>query len=100
MRRLIPVVVLFLLAPFVAEVLFGATPVSRLGQLVPVLPLYGGGALLIGESARRRSSGWGRLALLGAAYAIIEEGLLLQSIFNPALFNAAAYGGRALGVNW
>jgi hypothetical protein len=100
MRRLIPVMALFLLAPFVAEVLFGATPVSSLGRLVPVLPLYGGGAVLIRELARRRGSGWGRLALLGAVYAIVEEGLLLQSMFNPALFNAAAYGGRALGVNW
>jgi hypothetical protein len=60
-----------------AEVLFGATPISRIGVLLPVVPLYGDGALLIRELARRRG-GWTRIALLGAAYAIVEEGLVLQ----------------------
>jgi hypothetical protein len=100
MRRYIPVIALFILSPFIAEVLFGASPISNLGALLPVIPLYGGGAVLIRELARRRDAGWGRVALLGAAYAMIEEGLALQSMFNPSLFNAAGYGGRALGVNW
>jgi hypothetical protein len=60
----------------------------------------GGGAVLIRELARRRGPGWGRIALLGAAYAIIEEGLVIQSMFNPNLFNASLLGGTALGVNW
>jgi hypothetical protein len=100
MRRYVPVFVLFILAPLVAEVLFGATPISRLGGLVVVTPLYGGGAVLIRELARRRGQGWGRIALLGAAYAIVEEGLALQSLFNPNLFNAGIVGGSWLGVNW
>ncbi|SRR5258706_11352984 len=100
MRRYGPVFVLFILAPLVAEVLFGATPVSRLGGLVVVAPLYGGGAVLIRELARRRGPGWSRIALLGAAYAILEEGLAIQSMFNPDLFNAGLLGGRWLGVNW
>jgi len=87
------------LAPLVAEVLFGATPISRIGALLPDSLLYGGGAVLIRELARRRGSGWGRIALLGAAYGIVEEGLAMQSLFNPNLFNAGALGGRALGVN-
>jgi hypothetical protein len=100
MRRYAPIFVLVVLATFIGEVLFGATPVSRLGGLVAVTPLYGGGAVLIRELARRRGSGWGRIALLAAAYAIVEEGLALQSMFNPNLFNAGLVGGTALGVNW
>ena len=100
MRRYTPVIVLAVLATFVGEVLLGATTLSRLGGLLVVTPLYGGGAVLIRELARRRVSGWGRIALLGAAYAIVEEGLAIQSLFNPDLFNAGILGGRALGVNW
>lgn len=100
MRRYGPVLVLFALAPLVAELLFGATPISRIGGLLPESLLYGGGALLVRELARRRGAGWGRVALLGAAYGIVEEGLALQSMFNPDLFNAGVVGGRALGVNW
>jgi len=100
MRRYFPVLTLFILSPWVAEVLFGATPLSRLGALLVVAPLYGGGAILVRELARRRGSGWTRIFLLSAAYGIIEEGLAIQSIFNPNLFNAGLLGGRALGINW
>jgi len=100
MRRYLPVFTLLLLSPFVAEVLFGATPLSRLFALLIVIPLYGGGAILVRELARRHGPGWGRVFLLGAAYGIIEEGLAIQSLFNPNLFNAGVLGGRALGVNW
>jgi hypothetical protein len=100
MRRYAPVFVLAVFATFIGEVLFGATPVSRLGGLIAVTPLYGGGAVLIRELARRRGNGWGRIGLLAAAYAIVEEGLALQSMFNPNLFNAGLVGGTALGVNW
>jgi hypothetical protein len=100
MRRYLPVLTLFILSPWVAEVLFGATPLSRIGALLVVAPLYGGGAILIRELARRRGSGWKRIFLLGAAYGIIEEGLAIQSIFNPNLFNAGLLGGRVLGINW
>jgi hypothetical protein len=100
MRRYIPVFVLAVLATVVGEVLFGATTLSRLGGLLVVTPLYGGGAVLIRELARRRGTSWGLIALLGAAYAIVEEGLAIQSMFNPDLFNAGILGGRWLGVNW
>lgn len=100
MRRYLPVLVLFALAPLVAEVLLGATTLSRIGGLLPVSLLYGGGAVLIRELARRRDAGWARIALLGAAYGIVEEGLALQSLFNPNLFNAGIVGGQAFGVNW
>jgi hypothetical protein len=100
MRRMFPVAVLFLLAPLVGEVLLGATPVTKLGGLLPLSAVYGGGAVLIRELARRRRAGWLGILLLGGAYAIVEEGLAVQSFFNPALFHAAEIGGRAFGVNW
>jgi hypothetical protein len=100
LKRFAPVAVLFLLAPFVGELLLGATPVSRLGGLLPLSAVYGGGAVLIRELVRRRRTGWVGIALLGAAYAIVEEGFAVQSFFNPMLFRAGELGGRALGVNW
>ena len=98
--RFAPVLVLFVLSPFIAEILLGATTVSHLESLLPVMMLYGGGAVVIRELARRREGGWSRIIFLGVAYAVIEEGLVFQSLFNPDLFNAAAVGGRFLGVNW
>ena len=57
----------------------GATPASNLRALLIEAPLYGGGVVLIRELVRRRGGGWGRVALLGAAYAIVEEGLAILS---------------------
>lgn len=99
-RRVTPALVLFLLSPLMAEILFGATPVSRLGALALVAPIYGCGVLLIRELARRRTRPWVRIALFAGAYAILEEGLALRSMFDPKMFNAGMLGGRALGVNW
>jgi hypothetical protein len=100
MKRYVPVLTLALLSPFVAEILFGATPLSRFQSLPPLILLYGGGAVLIRELARRISSGWDRVAWLAAAYALVEEGLVMQTFFSPDLFDASTYGGRAFGVNW
>jgi hypothetical protein len=100
MRRYAPVFVLFVLSTFIGEVVLGATTLSRIGGLLVVTPLYGGGAVLIRELARRRGPGLARVAMLAAAYGVIEEGLAIQSLFNPDLFNAGLLGGRWLGVNW
>src|SRR5262249_58618470 len=80
MRRHAPALTLFFLSPFLAEVVFGATPLSRLGGLVPLLFLYGGAVLIIRDLARRRGRGWGPILLLGAADAIRDDGLLIQSV--------------------
>lgn len=83
MRRLAPAVALFFLAPFVAEFLLGDFPVTLLPALVVLAPLYGGGALLVRETVRRRGLGWPSIVLLALAYSVVEEGLLTQSLFNP-----------------
>ena len=45
--------------------------------------MYGGGALLIREFVRHKGRGWPTILCLGAAYAVLEEGLVTQSLFNP-----------------
>ncbi len=46
--------------------------------------------------------GWRSILLLGAAYGIIEEGILVRSFFNPQWKDLGVLStyGRWLGVNW
>src|SRR2546430_15677767 len=100
MGRFLPVITLVLLGPAVAELLGGAIQAHQIGLLVFYVPIYGAGALLIREVVRRRGLGWPSILLLGAAYGIVEEGLALQSLFNPAIYGGmAGWGARVLGVN-
>jgi hypothetical protein len=66
-----------------------------------IVCFYGAGVVLLREIAQRlRLSGWG-IILLGVAYALVEEGLALQTIFNPVgPGDGESVYGRALGVNW
>src|SRR5690348_1109866 len=99
MRRFLPVLVLVLMAPVVAELLWGTTPISRLGPLLLQIPIYGGGVLLIRDLVRHRGRGWISILLLGAAYALVEEGLALQFLFHPTLLGINTWGARILGIN-
>ncbi|GAA4259135.1 hypothetical protein [Dactylosporangium darangshiense] len=83
MRRLLAVAGLLVLAPLVGEYLLGNLSVRLLPALPFLAPLYGGGALLIREIARRTGAGWPAIFLLGAAYGVVEAGLVDQSMFNP-----------------
>lgn len=83
-RRLLPVLALLILAPWVGEFLLGNISVRQLPTLLALVPLYGAGALLIREVARRTGRGWPTMLLLGAAYGVIEAGLVDQSLFNPS----------------
>jgi hypothetical protein len=82
-RSLAAGLTLFFLAPLIAEYLLGDLPVTLLAALIMLAPMYGGGALLIRELTRRSGRGWPTMLLLGCAYALIEEGLSTQSLFNP-----------------
>ncbi|MEW1690270.1 hypothetical protein ACIQOF_31905 [Streptomyces sp. NPDC091265] len=83
---------LFLLAPLIGEFLLGNQPVTALPSVFLLAPLYGGGALLVREAARRAGRGWPTMILLGAAYALIEEGPVDQMLWNPH------YGGFDMGA--
>src|SRR5947199_9614157 len=62
----------------------------------------GPGVILIREAKIRWNKGWASVFLMGAAYGIVEEGLALRTLFNPAssvVGNLGVYG-HWLGVNW
>jgi MFS family permease len=82
-RSTAAVVTLFFVAPFVAEFLLGDFSVGMLGLLLLFAPMYGGGGVLIRETARRSGRGWPAILLLGVAYTLIEEGFTTRSLFNP-----------------
>lgn len=86
-RRWPAVLALAFLAPLTAEVLSNSTPVlafvtSPLTVLY-FIAFYGAAAVLIREAVRRRGLGWVSVLVLGAAYGILEEGLVVTSWFNP-----------------
>jgi hypothetical protein len=82
-RKVSAVVALLFVAPLVAEFLLGNLSLKLLPALIVLVPMYGGGAVLIRETARRAGRGWPSMLLLGAAYTLIEEGFATQSLFNP-----------------
>src|ERR1051326_3441571 len=65
---------LFFLAPLVGEFLLGNTPITSLPSVLLLAPMYGGGALLIREIARRTGRGWPTMVLLAAAYGLPGDG--------------------------
>jgi hypothetical protein len=78
-----PALLLLFLAPLIAEYLLGSLSFGQLRLFPVMLPLYGGGALLVRELARRSGRGWPTMLMLGLAYGIIEEAIATQSLFNP-----------------
>jgi hypothetical protein len=82
-RNISAVIALFFVAPLVAEYLLGDLPLKLLTALIVLAPAYGGAAVLIRETARRAGRGWPTMLMLGAAYTVIAEGLVTQSLFNP-----------------
>ena len=105
-----PVLLLLLLTPGIPEYLSGSSAVSAvvlnpplfLFQVLANLGLYGPGALLVREASVRWNKGWATVLLLGAAYGILEEGVALSTLFNPAAAPVGTLGsyGHWLGVNW
>jgi len=91
--------VLALLAPLCAEVSLGTVPLRMAWAWLVFAPVYSAGALFLREILRRTGGGYGNLLLLGVAYGLFEEGLVLQSLTSPHLYGAAEWGPRLLGVN-
>src|SRR6266849_6379804 len=99
------VLTLFLLAPIVGEVLSGSTPpLSFINPVTFLLEtgLYGSGAIVVRELVRSRGLGWASILLLGAAYSILEEGLVVTSWFNPYWpdLGVLVHYGRLFDVSW
>ena len=85
-RSVLAAVILFFVAPLVAEFLLGDFPATWLPLLIILAPMYGGGAILIRELTRRTGRGWPTILLLGVAYAIVEEAFTTQTLFNPDIY--------------
>jgi hypothetical protein len=67
----------------VGEFLLGNMPITWIWLMLVLAPLYGGGALLVRETAVRLGAGWPGIFLLGLAYGIVEEAYVDMSLFNP-----------------
>jgi hypothetical protein len=105
LRRLAPVIGLFFLAPLVAEYLMGNVTLTYLVVLPLMALLYGSGALLIREYARRTGRGWPTILGLALAYGMLEETFVTQTLFNQnwAGFRILDYGyvsALGLGLPW
>ena len=92
-----------MLAPLVGEFLLGNLRIDHLFVLPLFALLYGAGALLIRETVRRTGRGWPAIVLLAAAYALLEEGLVDQLLWNPSYSGQVTLAGDAylpaLGTN-
>jgi len=96
LRRQAPVLTLVLLPALLIEVLYGSTPLERLYLVVPEVLVYGCGALLIRTVVRMRGLDWISIIVLGIAFAVAEECVILQTSLSPFFFGGY---GRVLGVN-
>lgn len=90
---------LVVLTPLVAELALGSTPLHLAFLVLLWLPIYGAGVLLIREAVRRCGGRWPSLVLLGVAYELVEDGLGLQALSSPRLYDAAQWGPRLFGLN-
>ena len=105
MKKSLPAIVLFFLSPTIAELLSGSAPPVEFFNPVGFIllaTLYGSGAILVRELTIRWHKGWATLLTLGAAYGIVEEGLMVKSFFDPDWVDLGILGsyGRWAGVNW
>ncbi|HEY45107.1 MAG TPA: hypothetical protein G4O11_14100, partial [Anaerolineae bacterium] len=105
MKRIPPAWVLYFLAPAIGELLSGSAPPVEFFQpfgLLILPALYGSGAILARELALRWEKRWPTILVLGLAYGIVEEGLMVKSFFDPAWPDLGLLGvyGRWAGVNW
>lgn len=114
--RLLPPLVLLVLSPFVGEFLLGniaPDPAAWVTMFLPLVLLYGGGALLIREVTRRLDRGYPTMVVLALAYALLEEGIVLGTLFNreylglglleygwmPQLGTSPVWAGYVIGIH-
>lgn len=97
-------IILLFLSPALGELLSGSSPPLMFFNPVSLLMLvllYGCGTLLIREAKARWKLQWS-VILLAVAYGIIEEGMLVQSFFNPGWEDLGVLSGYGMyfGVQW
>jgi hypothetical protein len=104
MADILPIVVLFIVAPISAELLTASITLENFFNPFVFLifsALYGSGALLMRELKVRWGKGLISLLLLGLAFGLIEEGLFAKSLFTPVPeFGMWGEFARWMGINW
>jgi len=103
--RLAPALTLFFITPLIAEYLLGSLSLAQAGAFPVLCCMYGCANVLIREAARTRGRNWNSVVLLGLAYAILEEALATQSLFNPnylhlRLLDFGYLPALGVGANW
>lgn len=103
-KRLWPAALtLLLLSPLIGEVSSGSTPPLFVIQpffLVFLPTLYGIFALLTHEVIAQRRLGWGNALLLGAAFGVFQEALVVQTWFNYMSPQSPIHSESDYGVMW
>src|SRR5215831_14792379 len=92
---------LIFLSPIVGEMISGSTPPLLFVQpffLVFLPAMYGAWALLTHEVIARRRLNWGNALLLGAAFGVFQEALVVQTWFNYMATKSPSHMGGAYGV--
>jgi hypothetical protein len=92
---------LIFLSPIVGEMISGSTPPLLFVQpfFLVVLPtMYGVWALLTHEVIARRRLGWGNALLLGAAFGVFQEALVVQTWFNYMVEQSPSHMGGEYGL--
>jgi hypothetical protein len=103
LRQAAPALTLLVSSAVIVELLFGSTHLTIISALIPEIGFYGCAALLIRYFVRRQHRGWVSILLLGLAFAVFEEFLVVQTSVSPALFvglGSAGIYGRMFGANW
>jgi hypothetical protein len=81
----------------------GSTPPLLFVQpfaLIFLPPLYGVSAVVIREVMARRGLGWGDVLLMGAAFGIYQEALIVQTWYNFVSPQSPAHSEGTYGVLW
>src|SRR5438046_2414796 len=100
MNKRLSVLMLLFLSPLSAEAFSGNTYIVRLLTIdLPfVLGVYGVGALLIREIARRNNLSFVSILLWGAAYGVFEEGILVKALSDPTFSEFFLRAGGVAGI--
>jgi len=101
LQKVAPALTLFVLSAVIVELLFGTTHLTIIVALIPEVGFYGGAALLIRYAVRRLHRSWFSILLLGIAFAVFEEFLIVQTSVSTTLFvGMPEIYSRVFGVNW
>jgi len=101
LKKAAPALTLLVLSAVIVELLFGTTHLTIIIALIPEIGFYGGAALLIRYAVRRLHRSWFSTLLLGIAFAVFEEFIIVQTSISPTLFvGMPEIYSRIFGVNW